>query len=58
MSAMVAVDAILADLRDRRGLRQAWETLDDEIQDEIIETWREIVSAEIAKAVEKARASK
>lgn len=33
------VDAILEDLTDRRGLRQEWEQIDDDIKDEIRETW-------------------
>lgn len=39
-----AVHGILDDLTDRRGLRQEWEQIDDEIQDEIREEWVEIVS--------------
>lgn len=30
---------ILEDLKDRRGLRQSFEWIDDETQDEIVETW-------------------
>lgn len=30
---------IINDLSDRRGLRQEWEQIDGDIQDEIIETW-------------------
>ena len=38
-----AVSRIIDDLTDRRGLRQEWEQIDDEIQDEIRETWRDLV---------------
>lgn len=40
------VDGILVDLTDRRGLRQAWEGIDDDIQDEIIAAWVDIISGE------------
>jgi hypothetical protein len=33
------VASIQADFTDRRGLRQQWESIDDEIQNEIIDTW-------------------
>jgi len=36
------VRGIIADFTDRRGLRQEWEQIDDEIQAEIIIRWREI----------------
>ena len=32
-------DEILMDLTDRRGLRQEWEQIDPDIQDEIRATW-------------------
>lgn len=34
-----AVDAIIADLSDRRGLRQAWESIDEDVRDEIRDEW-------------------
>jgi hypothetical protein len=34
---------ILQDFTDRRGLRQEWEQIDDDIQNEIIRTWVEII---------------
>ena len=37
------VDAIISDLTDRRGLRQEWEMIDEDIQEEIKETWISIV---------------
>lgn len=33
------VDAILFDLRDRRGLRQTWDGIDEDIRDEIKASW-------------------
>jgi hypothetical protein len=36
------VKGILADLSGRRGLRQEWDMIDDEIQEEIIEEWHGI----------------
>lgn len=35
------VDAIVFDFTDRRGLRQQWEGIDDEIQQEIKDAWKE-----------------
>jgi len=37
------VKEILADLTDRRGLRQEWENIDNDIQDEIKSEWIQIV---------------
>ncbi|HLO91533.1 MAG TPA: hypothetical protein VK172_10255 [Lentimicrobium sp.] len=34
---------IISDLTDRRGLRQEWEEIDGDIQDEIIAKWKEII---------------
>ena len=45
------VDDLIADLTDRRGLRQEWEAIDEETQEEIRETWAKIVQ-EGAKASE------
>ena len=39
-----AVRDIEKDLTDRRGLRQEWERIDDEIQDEIRNVWRDLVA--------------
>lgn len=38
-----AVEDIIKDLVDRRGLRQAWEEVDDEVKTEIINKWSDIV---------------
>jgi len=37
------VDGIIEDLSDRRGLRQEWDQIDEEIQEEIKEEWLRIV---------------
>ena len=37
------VFSILQDFTDRGGLSNEWEQIDDDIQEEIIETWLEIV---------------
>lgn len=40
------VDKIIKDMNGRRGLRQAWEDIDDEIQDEIRLKWIAIIDNE------------
>jgi hypothetical protein len=42
-----AVDQIIHDLRDRRGLRQAWEAIDEDVREEIREEWARIVARQI-----------
>ena len=37
------VDAIIADLSDRRGLGNEWEACDDDVRAEIAETWSRLV---------------
>jgi trans-2-enoyl-CoA reductase len=37
------VQKIIGNLTDRRGLRQAWDEIDEDIQTEIAETWQGIV---------------
>lgn len=37
------VEGIIKDLTDRRGLRQEWDMIDDDIQDEIKDKWTDIV---------------
>ena len=39
----LAVDSIIADLTDRRGLRQEWEQIDKDIKNDIIEVWDGII---------------
>ena len=36
---------LINDISDRRGLRQEWEAIDGDIQDEIIETWVKILES-------------
>ncbi len=43
------VEKIVYDLSDRRGLRQEWEGIDDEIQKEIKSVWRSIINEELGK---------
>lgn len=38
-----AVKKIIEDLSDRRGLRQAWEGIDEDIRDEIVDVWQTII---------------
>ena len=42
-AAEAAVLAILEDLTGRRGLRQAWEDIDLDIQQEIAQTWADTI---------------
>lgn len=34
---------LINDISDRRGLRQEWEQIDGDIQDEIIDKWLDII---------------
>lgn len=38
-----AVFRIIADLTDRRGIKHEFNSIDDDIQDEIVDTWTEII---------------
>ena len=40
---------IISDLSDRRGLRQEWEQIDSDIQDEIISKWLSIIKGKKVK---------
>ncbi len=42
-TAFCIVEDIVADLTGRRGLRQAWEDIDDDVQEEIKKKWITIV---------------
>jgi hypothetical protein len=44
---------IITDLTDRRGLRQEWEQIDSDIQDEIIAKWRDIIEGKKVKSKKK-----
>lgn len=37
------VEKIIDDMSDRRGLRQEWESIDDDVKREMEETWKTIV---------------
>lgn len=41
--AQLAVDEIVEDLSDRRGLRQQWDQIDDDIKEGIKATWKMII---------------
>lgn len=43
--ALEAVDKIVEDLTDRRGLRQEWENIDEEIQAEIKLAWAKVIDS-------------
>jgi len=38
-----AIDAIVKDICGRRGIKAEWEAIDDDIKDQIIDEWREIL---------------
>jgi hypothetical protein len=44
--------AILSDVTDRRGWRQEWNQFDDDIQCEIVNTWRERIRLALANPPE------
>lgn len=46
--ATAIVEDIVADLQDRRGLRSAWDGIDNEIQEEIMNAWTSLVLDHIA----------
>ena len=48
------VAEILTDLKDRRGLRQAWESIDADIQEEIVTQWESLVRGVLALGEPKA----
>ena len=50
MRARMAVDEILKDLCDRRGLKHEWQRIDPEIQDEIRTAWEAAVRKQIDAA--------
>lgn len=47
--AVTVVKRIVDDLTDRRGLRQAWEEVDEDIQQEVVDKWRAIAIEEAEK---------
>lgn len=40
---------LVSDLTDRKGLRQAWEEIDHQIQEEILAEWLEIIRGKFPK---------
>lgn len=38
-----AVESIETDISDRRGLRQEWEQIDDEVKAEIRQSWARLI---------------
>ena len=36
---------IVRDFKDRRGLKQEWDEIDEDVQEEIFETWLEIIES-------------
>ena len=45
----LAVARIIADLKSRSGLRQEWDAIDNDIREEITETWTDIIRQEWVK---------
>ena len=45
------VFAILHDFTDRRGLRQEWEQIEEDIKEEMIQTWIDIVKSKLDKRI-------
>ena len=43
INAKLAVEAIIADLSNRRDLDSVWESIDEDVQDEIRDLWTQIV---------------
>ena len=39
-----AIDELIKDITDRRGFRQVWDEIDDDIKAEIIDSWTNIFS--------------
>jgi hypothetical protein len=39
-----AVDEIITDLSDRRGLKREWAQIDADVQEEICQTWAELIA--------------
>jgi hypothetical protein len=52
-SAERIVTDIIDDLTNRRALRQAWDDIDEDIQQEIRDTWAVIVQRELARMARK-----
>lgn len=48
-NAQKIVSLIIKDMTDRRGLRQGWDDIDSDIQDEIRETWAKLIDTELVQ---------
>jgi hypothetical protein len=48
VNAKLAVEAIIADISDRKGLGNEWEQIDEDIQDQIRDTWTLIIRTYMA----------
>jgi hypothetical protein len=49
--AHVSVRRIVADLRERQGLLQTWESIDDEVQGDIRAEWEKIIRKQIVRTL-------
>jgi len=49
--AALAVQAIIRDLADRKGLGNEWEQVDDDIREEIEKKWTDIVARRMASVL-------
>lgn len=49
-----ALTEIVEDILDRRGLRQYWQSLDDEVSEQITSSWGEAIERAITAAVREA----
>lgn len=47
------VNDIVEDLSDRRGLRQEWDAIDEDVQEEIKEEWIAMIKKRIPVRIEK-----
>jgi hypothetical protein len=43
------VKAIIHDMTDRRGLRQAWESIDDYTRQSIVDEWRRLAAGIVTR---------
>jgi hypothetical protein len=51
--AKTIVNRIISDLTGRSGLENEWDSIDEDIQNEIRETWESIVTEELPQEGEK-----
>lgn len=48
--AMKIIEDILYDLKDRKGIKHSWNEIDDDVQEEIKETWKKIIMNILSEA--------